>query len=128
MTQKWSREVVGKVFGDLSPKFGFSGDEDQGLMGSLSALMKMGLFEMKSGAEINPKVDIGSPIFDKITIKLNKDYYKGDKIEIVTKNNSKTNMYVQKISWNNSALSNMEIEHSKLTAGSVLELEMGGTP
>jgi putative alpha-1,2-mannosidase len=127
-TQKWSREIVDKVFGDLSPKFGFSGDEDQGLMGSLSALMKMGLFEMKSGAEMNPKVDIGSPIFDKITIQLNKDYYKGDKIEIVTKNNSKTNMYVQKLSWNNLELSNMEIEHSKLTAGGVLELEMGGTP
>ncbi len=40
-------------------------------MGSLSALMKMGLFEMRSGAEIEPKVDIGSPLFDKITIYLN---------------------------------------------------------
>ncbi|MDP4680146.1 MAG: GH92 family glycosyl hydrolase [Cyclobacteriaceae bacterium] len=128
LTQKWSREIVDKVFGDLSPKFGFSGDEDQGLMGSLSALMKMGLFEMKSGAELTPKMDIGSPIFDKITIQLNKDYYKGDKIEIVTKNNSKTNMYVQKISWNNSELNNMEIEHNLLTSGGVLELEMGDKP
>lgn len=127
-TQKWSRQVVDKVFGDLSPKFGFSGDEDQGLMGSLSALMKMGLFEMKSGAELTPKMDIGSPIFDKITILLNQDYYKGDKIEIITKNNSKTNLYVQKLSWNNSELGNMEIEHSKLTAGGVLEFEMSGTP
>lgn len=40
-------------------------------MGSLSALMKMGLFAMRSGAEIEPKVDIGSPLFDKIIIYLN---------------------------------------------------------
>jgi predicted alpha-1,2-mannosidase len=128
LTQKWSRQIVEKVFGDLSPKFGFSGDEDQGLMGSLSALMKMGLFEMKSGSELTPMMDIGSPIFDKITIQLNKDYYKGDKIEIVTKNNSSANMYVQKISWNNSELSKMEIEHNLLTSGGVLELEMGDKP
>ncbi len=93
LTQYWSREVVNKVFGDLSPKFGFSGDEDQGLMGSLAVLMKMGLFEMRSGAEIIPKVDIGSPIFDKITIHLNNAYYGGNTIEIIAPDNSDTNRY-----------------------------------
>jgi predicted alpha-1,2-mannosidase len=128
LTQYWSREVVNTVFGDLNPNLGYSGDEDQGLMGSLAVLMKMGLFEMKSGAEITPKVDIGSPIFDNITIHLNKDYYEGDKIEIVTKNNSDTNRYIQKINWNIAVLDKPEIRHSELTKGGVLELEMGDQP
>ena len=128
LTQYWSREVVNAVFGDLNPKLGYSGDEDQGLMGSLAALMKMGLFEMKSGAGVNPKVDIGSPIFDNITIHLNRDYYKGDKIEIVAKNNGEDNLYVQSLKWNDEPLQNFEIDHHILTKGGVLELQMNDSP
>lgn len=128
LTQYWSREVVNTVFGDLTPNLGYSGDEDQGLMGSLAALMKIGLFEMKSGAELVPMMDIGSPIFDNITIHLNKDYYEGDKIEIITKNNSEANRYIQEINWNTAVLDKPEIRHSDLTKGGVLELEMGDQP
>ncbi|NND31043.1 MAG: glycoside hydrolase family 92 protein, partial [Saprospiraceae bacterium] len=46
LTQYWSRKVVEKVYNDLSPESGYSGDEDQGLMGSLAVLMKLGLFSM----------------------------------------------------------------------------------
>ena len=128
LTQYWSREVVNKVFGDLSPKFGFSGDEDQGLMGSLSVLMKMGLFEMRSGAELTPKVDIGSPIFDKITIHLNSAYYLGRTIEIIASNNSDANRYIQEAQWNGIKLKKMEINHGDLTQGGVLKFEMDDTP
>jgi predicted alpha-1,2-mannosidase len=128
LTQYWSREVVNTVFGDLNPNLGYSGDEDQGLMGSLAALMKMGLFEMRSGAELEPKMDIGSPIFDKITIHLNKDYYEGDKIEIVAKGTSDTKRYVQEMEWNATVLSKPEIEHKELTNGGVLKLIMTDIP
>ena len=128
LTQYWSREVVNKVFGDLSPKFGYSGDEDQGLMGSLSVLMKMGLFEMRSGAELTPKVDIGSPIFDKISIHLNSAYYEGNTIEINALDNSDTNRYIQEAQWNGIKLKKLEINHGDLTKGGVLKLEMGDTP
>jgi putative alpha-1,2-mannosidase len=125
LTQYWSREVVKKVFDDLSPKFGYSGDEDQGLMGSLAVLMKMGLFEMNSGAEIIPKMDIGSPIFSKIIIHLNKHYYPGDKIEIISHNNSDSNKYIQQARWNESVLEHPKINQKDLTQGGVLELDMG---
>ena len=128
LTQHWSRAIVKTVFGDLSPKLGYSGDEDQGLMGSLSAIMKMGLFEMRSGADLEPKVDIGSPIFDKITIHLNQDYFKGRKIEILAEGTSDTNKYVQEMQWNTKALNAPEIGHRELTNGGVLKLVMGATP
>lgn len=128
LTQYWSREVVYNVFSDLSPEFGYSGDEDQGLMGSLAVLMKIGLFEMKSGAETIPKMDIGSPIFDSITIHLNEAYYTGDKIQIIAKNNSDTNRYIKSIKWNNAMLNLPEIEHGGLTKGGILELQMTSKP
>ncbi|MEQ9307692.1 MAG: glycoside hydrolase family 92 protein, partial [Marinoscillum sp.] len=46
LTQYWSRSVVDQTFSGLSPASGYNGDEDQGLMGSLAVLMKIGLFQM----------------------------------------------------------------------------------
>ncbi|CAM3506151.1 GH92 family glycosyl hydrolase [Zobellia roscoffensis] len=70
LTQYWSRKVADKVFGGLSPATGYNGDEDQGLMGSLAVLMKIGLFQMNGGTETDPVYELGSPSFDKITISL----------------------------------------------------------
>jgi len=91
LTQNWTREVVKRIYSDLDPQNGYNGDEDQGLMGSLAVLMKMGIFEMRGGAASNPEVQIGSPIFDEITIKLNPDYYKGNEFVIEAMNNSDKN-------------------------------------
>jgi len=46
-------------------------------MGSLAVLMKIGLFSMNGGACENPYYEIGSPIFDEVTIELDPDYYPG---------------------------------------------------
>ena len=64
LSQFWSRKVVEKAFSGLSPATGYNGDEDQGLMGSLSVLLKLGLFQMNGGTEENPEYQLGSPIFD----------------------------------------------------------------
>ncbi len=85
LTQKWIRDVIEDVYSDNSPQKGYSGDEDQGLMGSLAVLMKMGLFEMKGGTEIKPAYDISSPIFDEITIHLDPDYYPGKVLPFLQK-------------------------------------------
>ncbi|MCK5704770.1 MAG: GH92 family glycosyl hydrolase, partial [Cyclobacteriaceae bacterium] len=78
LTQYWTREVTERIYSHLDPQNGYNGDEDQGFMGSLSVLLKMGIFEMRGGAAINPIYEIGSPIFDEITIKLNNEYYLAD--------------------------------------------------
>ncbi len=127
-TQYWSREVTEKVFGGLSPQSGYRGDEDQGLMGALAVLMKIGLFEMRSGAEIEPIVDLGSPIFDQITIHLDKRYYSGEKIQIISENNSAQNRYINQVSWNDMDLSSASIEHHLLTKGGELRLMMSKEP
>jgi len=126
LTQYWSRAVSTKVFGGLSPEVGFSGDEDQGLMGSLSVLMKIGLFEMKSGAEQIPQLSLGSPIFDEVKIKLNQDYYSGNELIIKTKNNSSQHPYLQNIKMNGKNQNSVFLNHMDLTNGGKLKMKMGG--
>lgn len=128
LTQHWTREVVNRNYSDLDAQYGFNGDEDQGLMGSLSVLMKMGIFEMRGGAAKNPEVQIGSPIFDKITIQLNPDYYQGGEFVIETTNNSDKNRYVQSVNLNGKTLDKVWLNHSDLVNGGKLRLEMGSIP
>ena len=128
LTQYWSREVVHTVFGDLSPELGYSGDEDQGLMGSLAVLMKLGLFEMKSGAETVPKIDLASSIFDKITIHLNTDYYSGNTFIISTSNTKSEGAFIQSAKLNGKDWSNCWLYQSDVVKGGVLEIELGQEP
>jgi len=125
LTQYWTREVVNRIYSDLDPQHGYNGDEDQGLMGALSVLMKMGIFEMRGGAGINPEVQIGSPLFDKVTIKLNPEYYKGREFVIEAANNSDKNRYVQSVNLNGKNLNKVWFNHSDMVKGGKLLLEMG---
>lgn len=128
LTQYWSRKVVDQAFSALSPDRGYNGDEDQGLMGSLAVLMKIGLFEMNSGAEQRSVVELGSPIFDKITIHLDKNYYSGKTFVIEAKDNQPENYFIQSATLNGEPHQNQWIFHDVITQGGKLELEMGNAP
>ncbi|HEX5168919.1 MAG TPA: GH92 family glycosyl hydrolase [Cyclobacteriaceae bacterium] len=128
LTQYWSREVINQVFNGLSPYTGYSGDEDQGLMGTLSVLMKIGLFQMKGGCEEDPGYEIGSPIFDAVTITLNPAYFKGKSFRILTINNSSVNRYIRKARLNGHDLNLPWIHHSDLIGGGELVLTMCDSP
>ena len=77
LTQKWSRRVVDAVQSGLTPHTGYNGDEDQGLMGALAVLMKIGLFQPDGGVTPDPVYQVGSPVFDRIEIDLQDRYYAG---------------------------------------------------
>ncbi len=128
LTQKWIRDVIEDVYSDNSPQKGYSGDEDQGLMGSLAVLMKMGLFEMKGGTEIKPAYDISSPIFDEITIHLDPDYYPGKSFTISTENNSQKNKYIQSVQLNGKPLNQSWFYHTDLVNGGTLDFVLGEEP
>ena len=128
LTQYWSRQVIEKVYSGISPDYGYSGDEDQGLMGSLAVIMKMGLFSMRGGAALEPTYDLGSPIFNKITIHLDEKYYPGNQFVIEAKNNSSENLYVKSAVLNGNALNQPFFYHKDLVKGGKLVLEMDKTP
>ncbi|MEM8890293.1 MAG: glycoside hydrolase domain-containing protein, partial [Bacteroidota bacterium] len=128
LTQYWSREVVEKVYSGISPEAGYSGDEDQGLMGSLAVLMKMGIFSMKGGASQEPYYDIGSPIFEEIRIKLDPAYFEGGEFVIEANNTSSQNRYIQSANLNGEPLNQAWFYHKDLVKGGSLKLEMGAEP
>ena len=128
LTQYWTRNVVKETFSGLSPATGYNGDEDQGLMGSLNVLLKIGLFQMNGGTDENPVYQIGSPIFNKVSIQLNPKYYPGKNFVISASNNSPENIYINEIKYNNTPVEKFSISHKEITKGGELILEMSNTP
>lgn len=124
LTQFWSRKVVDRAFSGLSPATGYNGDEDQGLMGSLAVLMKIGLFQMNGGTEDNPIYEFGSPIFDKITISL----ANGKELVINAPGTSSDKPYLNAVKINGIVSDQNHISHSDILKGAVLDFAMGSVP
>ena len=112
----------------MSPDFGYSGDEDQGLMGSLAVLMKTGIFSVNGGTSEDPFYEIGSPLFDKITIHLQPGYYNGNDVVIRADGNGTDNLYIQSAEWNGKQWQRPWIRHADLLSGGTLILKMGPNP
>ena len=128
-TQYWVRRVKDEVFGDVTPYGGYNGDEDQGQMGALSALMALGLFDVQGGASPEPRYEVTSPVFDRITIALDPRYYKGREFVIRTKNNKPGNVYIQSATLNGRPLNDrFWITHREMTSGGTLEIVLGSQP
>lgn len=125
LAQYWTRKVVETAFSGLSASTGFNGDEDQGLMGSLSVLLKMGLFQMNGGTEENPEYQLGSSIFDRITIQLNPEFYAGESFVIETTSNVSGNVFVDRVLLNSQPIETNNISHSDITGGGEVVLELG---
>ena len=128
LTQYWTRQLIDSVYSGISPQKGYSGDEDQGLMGSLAVLLKIGLFSTNGGTSEKPFYEITSPIFKKITIHLNNKYYPGKTFVIETKNNSPKNVYIQSASLNGMEFKKTWLLHEALVKGGKLVLQMGDKP
>lgn len=127
LTQKWVREIMNRYYGS-TPLHGWLGDEDEGQMGAWFVMNAMGLFQTNGGASVDPFYEIGSPLFEKITIHLNPDYYQGKKFVIEAKNVSHTNKYIQSAKLNGAEWSKPWFFHSDLIKGGKLELIMGDSP
>lgn len=127
LTQKWVRKVKA-AYGDITPYGGYRDDEDQGQMGALGVLMAIGLFEVDGGCSTAPRYEITSPLFDRITIRLNPDYYPGGQFEIRTRNNTEKNVYIRKARLNGESWNDCAVPHASFIQGGTLELDMGARP
>ncbi len=128
LTQYWTRKVSEIAFGGTTPKDGYCGEEDQGQMGALSAMMKIGLFSERGACAAEPIYDITSPEFDEVTIQLDPQYYSGKTFKIKAYNNSTENVYIQKAKLNGKPLNNSWIYQKDVAKGGLLELWLGAEP
>ncbi|MEE4178206.1 MAG: glycoside hydrolase family 92 protein, partial [Bacteroides sp.] len=129
LTQQWTRAICNDFYGtEPLHGYGVGQDEDQGQLGAWFVMAALGLFDVQGHAAMNPTFQFGSPLFEKVTIQLNQDYYSGDELIIETANNSLENMYVQSANFENESLENAWIDRSRLTQGGKLVFEMGPAP
>ncbi|GET25624.1 hypothetical protein NT017_19530 [Prolixibacter sp. NT017] len=82
---------------------------------------------MNGGTEENPAYQIGSPIFDKVIIHLNPEYYPGKTFEIECNNNTPDNVFVRTIQLNNAPVKLYAITHEDIVNGGILKLEMANS-
>ena len=127
LTQKYSRQVMRDMY-NTSPLSGWIGEEDEGQLSALYVLMAMGLFEMDGGASVDPYYDLGSPLFERVTIHLDAEYYSGKDFTIEAHHNSPENIYIQSARLNGNEINRAWIKHSEIVSGGKLELEMGPNP
>lgn len=127
LTQKWTREIMDTYYG-ADPYHGWLGDEDEGQMGAWFVMSAMGLFETDGGASVKPFYEIGSPLFEKVTITLDNQYYSGKNFEIEARNTSDANRYIQSATLDGKPLTKPWFYHADLVDGGKLILEMGPKP
>ena len=118
-TQRRVREAM-KVWYDDDP-LGICGDEDGGAMSAWYVMSAMGFYPVCPG---RPVYDIGSPLFEKITITPKG----GKRFTIIAKNASVRNKYIQSAELNGAPHNKPWFTHNDLAAGGELVLEMGDRP
>jgi len=119
MTQSKVRQIM-ELWYDTTP-FGLSGDEDGGAMSSWYVFNAMGLYPQCPG---RPIFDIGSPIFDEVSINVGH----GKTFVIEAKNVSAQNKYIQSATLNGKPYNRPWINHSDIIQGGKLVFQMGSRP
>ncbi|MGZ2369718.1 GH92 family glycosyl hydrolase [Ancylomarina sp. YFZ004] len=113
------RYIMNELYSDQID--GLCGNEDCGQMSAWYIMSSMGMYPVNPS---NGAYVFGSPLFDEATINLpeNKSF------NIIAKNNSKTNIYIQSVSLNGEAYSKTFITHKDILKGGNLVFEMGAKP
>lgn len=117
-TQMRVREVFDKFFSD-QPE-GHPGNVDCGQMSAWYVMSSLGIYPVNPS---NGVYVIGTPLFDKATLKLG-----GKKFTFISENNSAKNMYIQSATLNGKPLNRTYIEHKEIVAGGTLKFVMGPRP
>lgn len=123
LTQYWTRSICEKAYNETVN--GLCGNEDVGQMSAWYILASMGFHPICPGST---RYEITSPVFDKVTIRLDEQYYQGKTFTIIAKNNSPENVYIQSMTLNGKPLDRLWITHDEITSGGTLEFVLGNEP
>jgi predicted alpha-1,2-mannosidase len=120
-TQKIVREILRLMYGSDPAGLAYPGMDDQGSTSSWYVFGAMGFYTVDPSS---PNYIIGSPLFDKTTIRLGN----GKKLVIVAKNNSDKNVYIQSMTLNDQPWNKPWFSHSNIANGATLVFTMGPKP
>jgi hypothetical protein len=123
LTQKWTREICAKAY--RNDVRGLCGNDDVGQMSAWYVLAASGLHPVAPGSGI---WILTSPVFTKVSFRLDPNYYKGGTFTISAPKASAKNRYVRSAKLNGKNLDRMWLTTAEVSGGGVLELEMGDSP
>jgi predicted alpha-1,2-mannosidase len=118
-TQKRVRMLLESWFTDTLQ--GMPGDEDGGGISAFVVFSMLGFYPVTPGV---PVYEIGSPVFNKVTIRL----HNGKTVNLTAANTSRDNKYVKSIRLNGQPLDRVWFRHADLLNGANIEVEMSNTP
>jgi predicted alpha-1,2-mannosidase len=114
-TQQRIREVLTKLYAPTPD--GYPGDEDNGQTSAWYVFSSLGFYPVTPGAD---QYVIGSPLFDKATLKLQN----GNEFNIIAKDNSEENFYIESASLNGKEWNKNYLNYEDVMQGGTLQLEM----
>ncbi|MBT3384476.1 MAG: glycoside hydrolase family 92 protein [Prolixibacteraceae bacterium] len=117
--QKRVREVLNKMYS--SQPDGYCGDEDNGQTSAWYVFSAMGFYPVCPGTD---EYVFGAPLFDKISLQLEN----GNEFVIHSENNSKENVFVDKIQLNGITYDKNFIKHSTIQNGGKISFSMSEKP
>lgn len=129
LTQKWVKAICDKFYGtDDVHGYGYGQDEDQGQLGAWYVMAAMGLFDVKGLTGENPSFQLASPVFDKISIRLNPRYYAGKKFEIIVSKDTDNSAYITSKTLNGSKIEGQSIPFKEFVNGGILKIQLSDKP
>lgn len=129
LTQKWVRHICDEFYGtEPLHGYGYGQDEDQGQLGAWFVMATMGLFDVSGHAFSDPVYQLASPVFNRIRIRLDENYYPGKEFIITTLNNSPDNIYIKDAELNGEKLDRFWIERERIVEGGELIIELDDEP
>jgi predicted alpha-1,2-mannosidase len=123
LTQKWSRIIMDHAYG--AGVNGICGNDDVGQMSAWYVLSALGLHPV---SPVDGIYLIGSPLFSRVSVRLDPKYHHGKQFTVVAQNNSAENFYVQSATLNGKPLSRAWLRYAEIADGGTLELVMGPKP
>ncbi|RBQ02720.1 GH92 family glycosyl hydrolase [Pedobacter miscanthi] len=123
LTQKRSRDICRNAYHNSVE--GLVGNEDVGQMSAWYVLATAGLHPVCPG---DNRYEITSPLFNSVELKLDPTYAKGKTFNIIAKNNSAENIYIQKATLNGKVYNKCYLNHDQIISGGTLVLTMGNQP
>jgi predicted alpha-1,2-mannosidase len=121
-TQERVREALLRNYQN-SPD-GLSGNDDCGQMSAWYIFSAIGFYPVTPGTTLYA---IGSPIFGKVSLALDRPYRKGT-FRMIARNQSPENKYIQSATLNGKPLNEPFIRHADIVNGSTVVFVMGSRP
>ncbi|MGH6615382.1 GH92 family glycosyl hydrolase [Sphingomonas sp.] len=120
-TQALTRRILDTLYGSDASGFGYPGMDDQGATSSWYVLSAMGFYPVDPSSDVYV---MGSPVFDRVRLRMGN----GKLLEVVARNNSPTNVYIQSATLNGKSWNRAWFRHAEIKDGATFVLTMGSKP